>query len=265
MPQSANPPSTVNRQPSTALIFAAGLGTRLRPLTNDRPKALVEVGGKTLLAQVVEKLRAQSVRKVVVNVHHFADKVEAYLADRENFGIEIHVSDERDLLLDTGGGLKKARRFLDTGTPFIVHNTDILSDIDLQKMYAKCIETDAVAVLATRDRETSRYLLFDEKQNLRGWKNVKTGAIKAVAGKEFKEETLHPLAFSGISVLHPRIFDMLPDEDVFSVIPVLLEAAAVEKVIAYPHDDDYWLDVGKLPAIEKAEDYLKSKIGKSNI
>lgn len=239
-----------------AMIFAAGLGTRLRPLTNDRPKALVEVGGKTLLQIVIEKLKASGVEELVVNVHHFADKVENFLRSHDDFGLKIHISDERELLLDTGGGLKKAQRYLDGDAPFLVYNTDILSDIDIQKMYKNSLENDAIATLAVRQRETSRYLLFQEKTNkLVGWKNKKTGEVKE--SRAITDAV--SLAFSGISVLRPEIFKYMPDEKVFSIIPILLEAAKQENITAYQHDEDFWLDVGKISALAEAEAYLKNK------
>ncbi len=240
-----------------AMIFAAGLGTRLRPHTNDRPKALVEVGGKTLLQHVIERLKKAGVTEVIINVHHFADKVENYLKSKDNFGVKIHISDERDLLLETGGGLKKARKYLDGDAPFIVHNTDILTDFDLTKMYAESLNNQAIATLAVRHRETSRYLLFSNRtKKLTGWKNIKTGEVKSAR----RAKNPHSLAFSGVSVLHPRIFDFMLEEDAFSIIPVLLKAAKTENIFSYQHDDSFWLDVGKLPALAEAEAFLKSKI-----
>jgi NDP-sugar pyrophosphorylase family protein len=239
-----------------AMIFAAGLGTRLRPHTNDRPKALVEVGGKTLLQHVIERLKNAGVTELIINVHHFADKVEKYLERKENFGLKIHVSDERDLLLETGGGLKKARKYLDGDAPFIVHNTDILTDFDLKEMYQESLENQAIATLAVRNRETSRYLLFSKKtKKLTGWKNIKTGEIK----KSRRAKNPTSLAFSGVSILHPRIFDFMLDEDAFSIIPVLLKAAKTENIFSYQHDDSFWLDVGKLPALPEAEAFLKKR------
>lgn len=237
------------------MIFAAGLGTRLQPHTNDRPKALVEVGGKTLLQHVIERLKNAGVSELVINVHHFADKVESYLENKQNFGLKIHISDERDLLLDTGGGLKKARQYLDGNAPFIVHNTDILTDFDLQKMYKESLNNQAIATLAVRNRETSRYLLFSEKtKKLTGWKNIKTGAIKNAR----PSKNPLSLAFSGVSVLHPRIFDFMLKESTFSIIPVLLKAAETEDIFSFQHDDSFWLDVGKLPALAEAEAFLKN-------
>jgi NDP-sugar pyrophosphorylase family protein len=237
-----------------AMIFAAGLGTRLRPHTNDRPKALVEVGGKTLLQHVIERLKNAGVSELIINVHHFAEKVESYLESKENFDLKIHVSDERGLLLETGGGLKKARKYLDGDEPFIVHNTDVLTDFDLRKMYEESLKRQAIATLAVRDRETSRYLLFSKKtKKLTGWKNIKTGEVKNAR----PAKNPLSLAFSGVSVLHPRIFDFMLDKDAFSIIPVLLKAAKTENIFSFQHDDSFWLDVGKLPALAEAEAFLK--------
>jgi len=208
------------------------------------------------LQHVIERLKNAGVSELVINVHHFADKVEKYLESKENFGLKIHISDERDLLLETGGGLKKARKYLDGDAPFIVHNTDVLTDFDLQEMYTESLNNQAIATLAVRNRETSRYLLFSKRtKKLTGWKNVKTGEIKKARCAK------NPLsfAFSGVSVLHPRIFDFMLSEDAFSVIPVLLKAAKTENIFSFQHDDSFWLDVGKLPALEKAEAFLKSQ------
>ncbi|RMG16441.1 MAG: nucleotidyltransferase family protein, partial [Bacteroidetes bacterium] len=184
-----------------AMIFAAGLGTRLRPLTHHRPKALVEVGGKCLLEIVIRRLLAHGFEEIVVNVHHFAGQVEAFLAQHAGFGARIAISDERSLLLDTGGGLRQAAWFFDE-QPFLVHNVDVLSDIDLTAMYQAHLQSGALATLACRRRQSSRYLLFDEQNHLCGWKNVKSGEVRM--SRQVK--SCHPLAFSGIHVIDPNIF-----------------------------------------------------------
>ena len=233
-----------------AMIFAAGLGTRLRPLTNDRPKALVEVGGMTMLEMVIRRLKHYGFDEIVVNVHHFADKVEAFLVENSNFGIRIAVSDERALLLDTGGGLKRAGFFFEEGEPFLVHNTDILTDLDLGALYRSHVDSGALATLAIRDRSTSRYLLWDESLKLCGWTNIKSGEVK-MARKT--EAPLTRLAFSGIQVIDPGIFPLMQNEEVFSIIHTYLALAGSHEIRGYRHDETLWMDLGKIPQLEEAE------------
>lgn len=233
------------------MIFAAGLGTRLRPLTDNKPKALVEVGGGTLLEITIRRLKYFGIREVVINIHHFGALILDFLEQYHNFGIDITISDERGLLLDTGGGLQKAApHFKDA--PFLVHNVDILSDIDIRSLYQAHLSSGALATLAVRDRPSSRHLLFDEGGVLAGWRHNRTSEerISRPAAQ------YHPLAFSGIYVLSPRIFDFMPPGPVFSIIDVFLEAAKSERLLAYRHDDSLWLDVGKVTALEKAESLI---------
>jgi NDP-sugar pyrophosphorylase family protein len=232
-----------------ALVFAAGLGTRLRPLTDDRPKALVTVKGRTLLEIVLRRLAAQGFTRAVVNVHHYADLVIDHLQS-QNFGLEVRISDERDQLLDTGGGLRKARVLLEE-QPFLIHNVDILTTLhyaDLRTAAANSGNT--VATLAVRQRDTSRYLLFDDQMYLAGWRNARTGE------KIMKRPVTDPRdwAYSGIGWFEPDIFGYLPaEETVFSLIPALLAAAADGRVKGWPHDADRWLDVGKPATLRRAE------------
>lgn len=233
-----------------AILFAAGLGTRLRPFTNDRPKALVKIAGKSLLGINLERLRAFGVQEVVVNVHHFADLVEAHLQQHDNYGLKIHISDERELLLDTGGGLWQAREWL-SDAPFLVHNVDILSDLDIAALYQYHLDHRPLTTLAVRQRETSRYLEFDVENKLVGWRNVRTGErrISRIT------KPVHPWAYSGISVIDPALFDFFPtDRPVFSIIDVWLKAAQKGTILAFPHDESRWLDVGKPPALESAKE-----------
>ena len=162
-----------------AMIFAAGLGTRLRPITDSIPKALVPVAGKTLLEHVIEKLSNEGFDELIINVHHHAEKIIDFLAEHHNFGLHIEISDEREMLLDTGGGIRKAAEFFNDGKPFLIHNVDILSNANLKALYEKHIASDNIATLLVKDRETSRYLLFNEEQRLQGWMNVKTGEVKS--------------------------------------------------------------------------------------
>lgn len=235
------------------MLFAAGLGTRLRPLTNDRPKALVEVHGKTLLQHAVEHLQQYDVETIVVNIHHFGERVLDVLNQYNNFGANIIISDERDALLETGGGLKKAAPLLQGSMPFIVYNVDVLSNINLYKMLAYHQEQNALATLATRKRESSRYLLFNREQQLCGWTNTKTKEVKMVR----EAATTNNYAFSGIHIIEPALLDLIQQEGKFSITTTYLELAAQHKIIAYPHDEDYWFDVGKPERLQAAQDFLK--------
>lgn len=239
-----------------ALIFAAGLGTRLRPLTDDRPKALVKINGITLLEIVIRRLKTAGVTDIIVNVHHHAQMIIDFLQSKNNFDINIVISDERDELLETGGGLRKVADFFSDGEPFFVHNVDILSNIDLKKMYEKHVKSKAVATLSTRHRATSRYLLFNKKNELYGWMNIKTGKMILCKKKKGK---LNLRAFSGIHVISPDLFDAMPeDKNAFSIIDVYLAAAAYQKIVGYPHEEDVWMDVGKIENIDEAKEILKT-------
>ena len=234
-----------------AMVFAAGLGTRLRPLTNDKPKALVELGGMPLLEIAIRRLKHFGCKEIIVNVHHFAGLIIDFLEEKKHFGIQIEISDERDLLLDTGGGLKKAAWFFDDGNPFLVCNADILTNLDLKSFYENHLKQDALATLAIRNRDTSRYLLFDENTfELNGWKNIKTGEVKWC---RVQREGIVNRAFSGIHVIDPKLFSLMPDESVFSIIDVYLSSAREHRIVGFPHDDTIWLDVGKPEALEKGK------------
>jgi NDP-sugar pyrophosphorylase family protein len=228
-----------------AMILAAGLGTRLRPLTDDLPKALVEVGGRTLLEIVLARLRAFGVGEVIVNIHHYADMILEYLRAHDNFGMHIEVSRE-EVLLDTGGGLKNAAWFfLDTTNPpepFILHNVDVISTIDLGRMVRFHMEQDGVATLAVQERVTSRPLLFDEHDQLCGRRVGQGGQSELVRSAV---ET-RALAFSGIHIISTRIFEQIKEDGVFSIIPAYLRLAAEgEKIIAFRVDEYYWRDLGR--------------------
>lgn len=245
--------------PKKAMLFAAGLGTRLRPLTNDRPKALVPVDGIPLLELTLRKLKYYGFLEVVVNIHHFGEKIIDFLEEYQNFGLQIHLSDERNLLLDTGGGIKKAAAWLSDG-PFLVHNTDIISDIDLDALYRCHLASDALVTLAVRDRPSSRYLLFNEENVLCGWRNEKTGQVRMCRPCDVPAS----LAFSGIHVLSPKIFQLMPEEEVFSIIDVYLEAGRSHNIRAFRHNEGFWFDVGKIPELEKAAPFVK-KLPLANI
>jgi NDP-sugar pyrophosphorylase family protein len=227
-----------------AMILAAGLGTRLRPLTNDRPKALVDIAGRTPLELTLTRLREFEIRDVIINAHHFADMIAEYLEAHKNFGMHIEISRE-DKLLDTGGGLKKvADFFLDSGgadEPFILHNVDVISNIDLRRMVHFHTEHRALATLAVQDRKTSRYLLFDDASQLCGRKSGKDDTTELVRTAQH----LNPLAFCGIHVISPRFLSMMTEQGAFSIITTYLRLAANgEKILGFRADDYYWLDLG---------------------
>ena len=252
-----------------AMILAAGLGTRLRPLTDERPKALVEVGGRTMLEITLSRLRGFGVREVVVNVHHFADMIVDYLKANENFGMRVEVSRE-EVLLDTGGGLKKAGYFFldNSGSdkPFIVHNVDVLSTIDVGRMVQFHSENQALATLAVQDRETSRYLLFDEQGWLCGRRTGREQApdapLRGWAGESpVPTRASQAWAFSGIHIISPRLLGMVTEEGAFSIITSYLRLAAQgENIVAFRADEYYWRDLGRAENVAQAERDLKNKV-----
>lgn len=234
------------------MIFAAGLGTRLRPLTNDRPKALVEVHGKTLLQHAIEHLKSFGITTIVINIHYFGQTVLDFLAEQQNFGCELIISDERTALLETGGGLKKAAQHLVGEEAIILYNVDILSNIDLNKMLHYHQQQQALATLATRTRDSSRYLLFNKELILCGWQNIKTGVVKDVR----TATSTTGYAFSGIQIISPKFLNLITQEGKFSIMTTYLDLAKQHKIVAYPHDEDYWFDVGTTQKLAKATDFL---------
>jgi NDP-sugar pyrophosphorylase family protein len=237
------------------MVLAAGLGTRLRPLTNDRPKALVEIAGQTLLEITLTSLRDFGIREVIVNAHHFADMLLNYLNEHQNFGMHIEISRE-DELLETGGGLKKAAFFFKgSNQPFILHNVDVISSIDLRRMLEFHNQHRALATIAVQDRKTSRYLLFDDALQLCGRKFEKDGSVEMARSAPH----LTPLAFSGIHVISPRLLDLITEDGVFSIIQSYLRlAGAGEKIVGFRADQYYWRDLGTPQNVQHAtEDVLK--------
>jgi NDP-sugar pyrophosphorylase family protein len=234
-----------------AMILAAGLGTRLRPLTDNKPKALVEVCGRTLLEITLSRLRSFGFQEVIINVHHFAEVVIAYLKAHDNFGMHIEISRE-NVLLDTGGGLEKAAWFFLEGPdePFLLHNVDVLSDIDLARMLEAHRETGALATLAVQQRDSARQLLFDQDGKLCG-RRKRRGVDEEILRPS---DALAPLAFCGIHIISPRLLRMFTEEGAFSIIDTYLRfAAARETIQAFRADECYWRDLGRPENITQAE------------
>jgi len=230
-----------------AMILAAGLGTRLRPLTDDRPKALVEIAGQTMLEIALRRLISFEIREIIVNVHHFADMVVEFLEKNNNFGIRIEVSRE-EILLDTGGGLKKAAWFLQGEQPFILHNVDVLSTIDLERMVQFHDDHQALSTLAVQSRKSSRNLLFDDAGKLCG-RRVGESADEIVR----LSTQLHARAFGGVHVISPRLLPRIAEEGVFSIITSYLHlAGAGENIVAFPADEYYWRDLGEPENVAQA-------------
>lgn len=225
--------------PLRAMIFAAGLGTRLRPLTNDRPKALVEVDGIPLLDIQIRRLKAYGFQEVVVNVHHFADMVIAHLHSQD-YGMKVLISDERDLLLDTGGGLLHAAAYFQGDAPIFICNVDVLSDLDPIELIKRHLGSHALATLALRDRVTDRYLVFDTEMRLCGWENRRSGETKGHIPKNGQA-----FAFSGQQVVSPALLTQMGDRGVFSIIDTYLKLADTGRIQGYLHAGGIWMDVGK--------------------
>ena len=245
-----------------AMIFAAGLGTRLKPLTDTMPKALVPVASQPLLWHVVQKLKAAGFERIVVNVHHFAQQIIDYLQANNNFGLDVRISDETDGLLETGGGIKKALPLFDASSPVLIHNVDILSNVDLQALYAFAEQSATDALLLVSRRKTKRYLLFDDEYLLDGWTNIETGEVRSPYPSLDPTE-LKQLAFSGIHVLSPRVFplfDEMPSR--FGIIDFYLKYCHQCAFLGYEKKDLRLMDVGKLGTLSEAEAFLQDVLAK---
>lgn len=237
-----------------AMILAAGKGTRLGPVTKKLPKALVKIGDTTLLENAITTLAKQGFNELVINIHHFGTEIVRFLEAHKNFGLKIVISDERDHLLDTGGALKKASGFFDKNIPFLVYNVDILTNMDLKSLIKNHISSGALATLAVRHRETSRYLLVDREGWLKGWKNVKTGERR---GKLKPDGILNKVAFSGIQVISPELFDLIPEKnEVFPILDLYLSLSANQLINTHVHDNSLWMDAGKAETFGQAESLL---------
>ena len=238
-----------------AMIFAAGLGTRLKPLTDTMPKALVPVGGQPLLWHVIMRLKEAGFERIVVNVHHFAQQIIDYLEDNDHFGMDIRISDERERLLETGGGIKKALPLFDQKSPILIHNVDILSNINLNEFYEKGKDHDATLLVS--HRTTKRYLLFDEAMLLKGWTNIETGEVKSPY-KELQLTNLNQLAFSGIHIIGPNLYSLFQEmPDRFGIMDFYLQWCAEHPIYGYCQEDLRLMDVGKLDTLHEAEQFLK--------
>ena len=250
-----------------ALIFAAGLGTRLRPLTDNRPKALVSINGRPLLQILIEKLRDEGFTEVVVNVHHFAQMIKDYLRENDNFGIDIRISDETDMLLETGGGVKKAAPlFTHDDAPFLIHNVDILSNLSLGEFLASVTQRNvefmgrqqpAAATLMVNGRTSTRYLLFDDDNMLVGWTNTTTGEVKSPY-PDLDPDHCKRYAFSGIHVFNPSLLPLMDSwQGKFSIIDFYLSVCDRVPIYADYNPTLQLLDVGKLDSIAQAEKFME--------
>lgn len=238
-----------------AFLLAAGLGTRLKPMTETKPKALIEVQGKPLLQLNIENLESQGATRIVVNTHHFADQVAHFLASRR-WKAEIVISDESNLLLDTGGGLKKSAPLFSDSEPIVIHNVDILSHIDLAELSETLLSSDDIATLAVSRRDTSRQLLFDPQHRLVGWKNAATGETLWATSPT---EAATAFAFSGIAAIRPLLLHLLPPADhPYPIIPAYLQIAATHSIGQFLHPKEEWLDVGKPETLQQAQQWKLS-------
>jgi len=237
-----------------AMILAAGFGTRLKPFTDAHPKALATVNDKTILQRNIEYLSSFGIKKIVINVHHFANQITEFIRKNNGFGSEISFSDETDEVLETGGGIKKASWFFkEEDEPFVVMNVDILTDMNLEKMIVQHKKEKPLATLAVTSRKTSRYFLFDELDHLVGWENIKTGEQKMSR----QTNKYWQKAFSGIHIISPEIFDLIKMQGKFSMVDVYLELAKTNDITAFDHNNSKFIDVGKPESILKAEGIFK--------
>jgi len=238
-----------------AILFAAGLGTRLGELTQSTPKALVRLNGEPLLFHALQKLRASGVDEVVVNVHHFSNQIINYLS-HNSFGIAIHISDESNELADTGGGLLKARDWLDGNEPFLAVNVDVLTSLDLKKVIEFQHRFNPLATLVVRKRETNRYFLFDSSMQLVGWKNTSTREEQITRPER---DPIDSWAFSGLQVISPSIFNLIEESGKFSLTPLYIRLSKNNTILGYGDSSDFWIDLGKPGQIEEAEQYLSKR------
>jgi NDP-sugar pyrophosphorylase family protein len=243
-----------------AFIPAAGLGTRLGLISKSKPKALVEVGGVPMLELTIERLKKKGISKFVVNVHHFGDEVIDFIKQRNNFGVDVQVSDERSELLDTGGAILNAASFFDGNNPILVHNVDVISEVDFIQLLEWHQQQNAMVSLCVRKRESGRALLFDDKMFLKGWANLEKNEFKWV---DEPVENFQAYAFNGIYLFNPEFINKLPFRGKFSIIDTWLKLAGTEKITGFHDRSKNWFDLGSTEKIKIAEDYLvKTAINK---
>lgn len=235
------------------MIFAAGHGKRLQSFTQLTPKALVEVNAIPMIELLIRHFHREGIRDIIINTHHFSDQIISFIKKNNGFDCKICFSDETQMLLDTGGGLRKASWFFDNNQPFLVHNVDVLSDIDFNLMLSHHNKENAIATLAVSQRKSSRYLLFDKNMRLCGWENANTGDVRQVIETN---EDLSRYAFAGVHIISPEIFTYIKLEGKFSIIDVYLELAGSNKIVGFAHNPDKWVDMGKPENISAAEKLL---------
>ncbi len=241
-----------------AMILAAGLGTRMGELTRNKPKALFPVNGVPMLELVIERLKKQGIKKFLVNVHHFGDEVIAYIEKNDRFGVDIQISDERDELLDTGGAIRKAKEFFRGNEPVLIHNVDVLSNLNLNDLIRHHQKTNTLVTLVVRKRKSGRALLFDDEMQLTGWADLKNKIFKWVSGPVENFETF---AYSGIYLANPDFAEKLPFTGRFSIIDAWLEMAKTERIVGWSDTSSVWFDMGTAEKIRAAEEYLKNVQG----
>lgn len=268
------------------LIFAAGLGTRLRPLTDTKPKAMIEVGGKPLLEWLLIKLKSEGFEDIVINVHYLGRQIVDFVKENKSFGMNVSFSDEFDLLRDTGGGIRHAERLLNDGEPFLVHNVDIVSNLNLRNLYDDCAarifgeecchcggdavaSSEILASLIVSKRDSDRRLLFDGGDNLRAWENLKTGEVKSPFAElatekagSLKTRELTPYSFAGIHVISPKIFELMRNmPEKFPIVEFYLSQADKFSIKAAYREDLQLVDVGRVEHIQAAADLLRKTLG----
>lgn len=233
-----------------AIIFSAGLGTRFKPWTDKHPKALAVVNGKSLLQRNIEYLQDYNINDVIVNVHHFPEQIIDAIEKNNGWGSNVIISDEKDLVLETGGGLMKARPLLESGMPFFSLNVDVLTDLDLNRLMLFHRQQQSLISFGVTDRKTSRNILIDNTGRMRGWKNNTTGEEKIV----LPGQPLRPVAYSCVVVYQPEIFSLIQRQGKFSIMDAYLDLAAEHTIMAYDHTGDKWVDVGRTESVAVAED-----------
>lgn len=236
-----------------AMILAAGLGTRLRPLTDTTPKALIRLNGITLLERTIKKISLAGFDEIIINVHHFAKQIKKILEQKKYFGLNISISDESDELLDTGGGLKKAASFFNDAEPFLLHNVDVLTDLNLNELLNSHKKNNSIATIAVMKRESTRQFLFDDEMNLSGWQNLNTNEIKI---SRQKVTAFQHFAFCGIQILEPAIFDFFPQENKFSIVDFYIQVSRGKTIKGLLTNSKYFYDLGSLGKLTEAEKFI---------